>query len=199
MHAGIPGADRLFAVLMEEIPNARHVHKSDLLAAVAEMAPRSDRMRDLVASLLLPPLGGRSVADHWAELRAGEIFAEYFRDSDLRGKVMAAFKANPENGRAAAALAELLLRENDPAVEDLLVAGVRSRAYGVGTHFKLVAALSSPEVFIEAIEELLTRNIDPDTWSLPYWVPTLVRRVKIDGELRKKMFANSFQRAFGIA
>jgi hypothetical protein len=156
---------------------------------VAEMEPRGDRMRELIESLLVPPFGGRSVADHWAELRAGEIFAEYFRNSDLRGKVIDAFKENPDNGRAAGALAELLLRDDDAAVRELLAAGIQGRAYGVGIHFKLIAALSSPEGFVEAVEEVLTRDIDPDTWSLPYWVPALVRRIKLDGELREKMHA----------
>ena len=93
LHAGIPGAERLFALLMAKVPSARHVHKSDLVAAVAEMEPRGDYMRELIAPLLLTPYGARSVADHWAELRAGEIFAEYFReDSDLRAKVIDAFE-----------------------------------------------------------------------------------------------------------
>jgi hypothetical protein len=57
----------------------------------------------------------------------------------------------------------------------------------VGTHFKLVAALSSADAFIDEVARLLTRDIEPDEWSLPYWVPALVRRIKIDGELRAKM------------
>ena len=187
VHAGIPGADRLFALLMEQVPSAQHVHKSDLIAAVAEMEPRGDRMRELIAPLLLGSFRGRTVADHWAELRAGEIFAEYFRDSDLRGNVIDAFKAEPDNAGAAGALAELLLREDDSAVYELLSDGVHGRRYGVGTHFKLIAALATPECLIKEIEELLKRDIEPDTWSLPYWVPALVRRIKIDGELREKM------------
>lgn len=155
VHAGIPGADRLFALLMEQVPSAQHVHKSDLIAAVAEMQPRSDRMRELIAPLLLGSFKGRSVADHWAELRAGEIFAEYFRDSDLRGELIDAFKADPNNAGAAGALAELLLREEDAAVGELLSDGVHGRRYGVGTHFKLIAALSAPECFIKEIDELL--------------------------------------------
>jgi hypothetical protein len=51
VHAGIPGADRLFALLMARVPGARHVHNSDLIAAVAEMAPRGNYMRELIASL----------------------------------------------------------------------------------------------------------------------------------------------------
>ena len=190
MHAGIPSADRLFAVLMDKVPGARHVHKSDLIAAVAEMAPQSKHMRDLIASLLLSQFGGRSVADHWAELRAGEIFAEYFRgDLELRGKVIDTFKANPEHSAAAGALAEPLLREDDPDLGKLLSELVQGRHYGVGTHFKLIAALSSPEAFIESVEELLTTNIEPDDWALSYWMPTLLRRIRIDGELQKKMYA----------
>jgi hypothetical protein len=190
MHAGIPGADRLFVLLMDKVPDARHVHKSDLIAAVAEMAPRSKRMRELIASLLLSQFGGRSVADHWAELRAGEIFAEYFRDDlELRGKIIDTFKANPEHTATAGALAELLLREDDPDVGKLLSDLVQGRRYGIGTHFKLIAALSSPEAFIESVEELLTKNIEPDDWALSYWMPALLRRIRIDGELQEKMYA----------
>jgi hypothetical protein len=188
IRAGTPGADHLFALLMAKVPGARHVHQSDLVAAVAEMEPRGNATRELIASLLLTPFWARSIADHWAELRAGEIFAEYFRgDSDLRAKVIDAFRTNADNAGAAGALAELLLREDDAAVEQLLVAGVQGRHYGVGTHFKLIAALASPEAFIEEISGLLTRDIDPDEWSLPYWVPALVRRIEMDAELRAKM------------
>jgi hypothetical protein len=188
IHAGIPGADRLFALLMAKVPGAQHVHKSDLVAAVAEMEPRGNLMRELIVPLLLTPFWARSVADHWAELRAGEIFAEYFRgDADLRAKVIDAFRTNPDNAGAAGALAELLLREDDAVVEELLVAGVQGRRYGVGTHFKLVAALSSADAFIDEVARLLTRDIEPDEWSLSYWVPALVRRIKIDGELRATM------------
>jgi hypothetical protein len=188
IHAGIPGADRLFALLMARVPGAQHVHKSDLIAAVAEMAPRGNYMRELIASLLLTPFQARSVADLWAELRAGEIFAEHFRgDSDLRGKVVDAFSANAYNAGAAAALAELLLREDDAPVESLLISGIQGRRYAVGTHFKLIAALSCADALIDEIGSLLTRDIEPDDWSLPYWVPALVRRIKIDGELRAKM------------
>jgi hypothetical protein len=120
----------------------------------------------------------RSVADHWAELRAGEIFAEYFRgNADLRAKVIDAFRTNPDNAGAAGALAELLLREDDAVVEERLVAGVQGRRYWVGTHFKLVAALSSADAFIDEVARLLTRDIEPDEWSLPYWVPALGRTV----------------------
>ncbi len=114
VHAGIPNVDRLFELLMEQVPQARHVHQSDLIAALAEHAPRGKPMRELLESLLLGPYGGRTVADHWAALRAGEIFAEHFRrDQELRSKLIDAFKANPENAAAAGALAELLLREDE--------------------------------------------------------------------------------------
>jgi hypothetical protein len=188
IHVGIPGAERLFGLLMAKVPDAQHVHKSDLIAAVAEMEPGGNQMRELLASVLLTPYGARTVGDHWTELRAGEIFAEHFRgDSDLRAKVIDAFRTDADNSGAAGALAELLLREDDAAVEDLLVACVRGRRYGVGTHFKLIAALSSADTFVDEIGRLLTRDIEPDEWSLPYWVPALVRRIKIDDELRAKL------------
>jgi len=189
MHAGVPNADRLFALLMEQMPQAQHVHNSDLIAALAELEPRGEAMRDLLTSMLTSAFRARTVGDHWAELRAGEIFAEHFRgDQELRGKVLDAFNANPENAAAAGALAELLLREDDPGLADLLVEKVRGRRYSVGTHFKLMAALASCEAFIESVTEFLTQDIDPDSWSLPYWTPALVRRVKLDGELQEKMY-----------
>jgi hypothetical protein len=187
IRAGIPGGDHVFDLLMAQVPHARHLRNSDLVAAVAEMAPQSEHMYRLIESLLLPPSGGGSVADHWAQLRAGEVFADQFRNSDLREKVSDAFKVNPDNDRAAAALAELLLREEDQAVGEPLAAGAQGRRYPIGTHFKLIAALSSAETFIEAVQEPLTRDIEADDWSLPYWVPALVRRIKRDGELREKM------------
>jgi hypothetical protein len=188
IHAGIPGADRLFAHLMTQVPRAQHVHKIDLISAVAEMAPRSDYLRELITSLLLNPYEARTVGDHWAELRAGEIFAEHFRgDSELLGKIVDAFKTNPNNGAAAGTLAEFLLREDDAVVGKLLADGVQGRSYAIGTHFKLIAALSPPESFIGAIEEWLMNSIDPDTSSMPYWVPALLRRIKIDSEIREKM------------
>jgi hypothetical protein len=190
IHTGIAGADRLFALLMDRVPGAQHVHNSVLIAALSAMAPQSKHMRDLVASLLLSPFRGSTLGDHWAELRAGEFFAEYFRgDQELREKVIGAFKANPHNSAAAAALAELLLREHDPEVGTLLAEIVSGRRYGLGAHFKLIAALSSPDGIIESLEELLTKNIEPHEWSLPYWVPSLVRRIKIDSELQERMHA----------
>jgi len=140
--------------------------------------------------MLVSPFGGRSAADHWAELRGGEIFAEYFRsDQELRGQVIEAFKANPENGRAAGALAELLLREDDPALADLLIERTRGGRYRVGTHFKLMAALASCELLIDSLAEFLEKDMERDRWAVPYWISTVVRRVKADAELQDQMFA----------
>ena len=190
MRADIPNAGRLFDLLMEQVPAARHVYNSDLIAALAEMAPRSRATRDLVASLLLRRSGRGTRADHWAELRAGEVFAEYFRgDIGLRRQVIDAFRENPENSAAAGALAELLLRENDTDVAELLGEGVAGRGYPIGAHYKLMFALAAPEDVIHSMEELLGRTIDPDEWSLSYWVPTLLRRIKLDRELQEKMYS----------
>jgi hypothetical protein len=147
-------------------------------------------MRELIASLLLSPDGGRTVADHRAELRAGEIFAENFRDDlELRTKVIDRFNSNPGHDAATSALAELLLRENDPAIAKLLNEQAPGRRYGIGTHFKLIAALAPPVDLIASIEDLLTKNIEPDDWALPYWMPALLRRTKIDSELQEKMYS----------
>ena len=148
-------------------------------------------MRDLLTSMLLAPFGGRTNADHWAELRAGEIFAEHFRDDrELRGRVIDAFNANPENescgrrtGRAIAPRRGVL------GLTELLTDKVRGRRYNVGTHFKLMAALAPSDVLVEFIVEILARDIEPDNWSLPYWTPALVRRAKLDRELREQMFS----------
>jgi len=185
----IPNIEQVFGLLMEQVPTAQHVHKNDLIGALAAIEPQGNRMRELISSLLLGPVRGRTLADHWAELRAGEIFAEYFgSDHELRGRVIESFKADRRNEAAAGGLAEIVLREDAPDLKDLLVERVQGRRYGVGTHFKLIAALASCEVFIESVEELLTKNMDPDTWSFPYWVPALVRRIKRDSELQDKMF-----------
>ena len=40
-----------------------------------------------------------------------------------------------------------------------------------------------------SIVEILARDIEPDNWSLPYWTPALVRRAKLDRELREQMFS----------
>lgn len=190
LHAGMPNVDRLFALLMEKVPTAQHVYKNELIGAVAEIAPRSQQMADLISSLLLTPYRSRSSAEYWAELRAGEFFAEYFRgDEELRAKVIEAFYKRPQNEAAASALAELLLREDDANLEDMLREKAAGFRYGIGTHYKLIAALSSPDNFIKAIEDLLTREIEPEIWALRYWVPTLLRRIKADVELQDEIFS----------
>jgi hypothetical protein len=190
LHAGMPNVDRLFALLMEKVPTAQHVNKNDLIEALAQIAPQSKHMRDLVASLLLKQNVPRSNAEYWAELRAGEFFAEYFiGDQDLRARVIDAVKAGPQNEAAVGALAELLLREDNASLEDILREKVSGVRYHLGTHYKLVAALSSPENFIEAIEELLTKDAEPQEWAMSYWVPTLLRRIKTDTELQDKIFS----------
>ena len=61
VHVGTPNADRLFAKLMEHVATARHVHKIDLITALAEFAPSGKSMRDLLMSLLLSAIGGGKV------------------------------------------------------------------------------------------------------------------------------------------
>ena len=125
-------------------------------------------MRDLIHIPAFEPVRRRTAADHWAELRAGEIFAEYFRDDrELRRQVIDAFNANPEKGPRPAPWRSCCCVGEDTALGDLLAEKVRGRSYRVGTHFKLIAALASCEGFIEFIEDFLGKDIEPENWSLP--------------------------------
>jgi hypothetical protein len=119
LHAGIPDANRLFDLLMDKVPSARHVHSNDLIAALADFAPRGKKMRELLDSMLRASSHGRTVGDLTGMFRAGEVFADYFRDDQtLRSLAIGAFNANPTNAMATGALVELLLRENNRDAED---------------------------------------------------------------------------------
>lgn len=190
IHSGVPNADRLFALLMKKVPDDRHLDNIALIVALAEHAPRGNAMRDLLTSLLTKQYPARTAGNYWASLRAGEIFAEYFRsDQEMRSRVLSAFNANAKNAAAAGALAEVLLREDDPVLGEMLAQKVRGLRYDVGTHFKLMAALAPCEDFIASVVQIFRDGLDIDNWSLPYWTPALVRRVKTDPELQEKILA----------
>jgi hypothetical protein len=188
LHAGIPHANRLFDLLMDKVPTARHVHANDLIATLAELAPSGRKMRELLESMLRSPSHGRTIGDLTALFRAGQVFADYFRDDHaLRTLAIDAFNAHPANAMATGALVELLLRENDRGLADSIFERVRDQPYDLGTNFKLMAAFSSNEIIIETITDLLKTDVEPQSWAIPYWVPALVRRIATDPTLQAEM------------
>jgi len=190
LHAGIPHVNRLFDLLMDKVPSAPHVHTNDLIAALAEFAPSGRKMRELLDSMLRASSHGRTVGDLTAMFRAGQVFADYFRDDPvLRSLAIDAFNANPANAMATGALVELLLRENDCGLADSVFERVRYQPYDLGTNFKLMAAFASNEVIIETITDLLATDVEPQSWAIPYWVPALVRRIATDPTLQAEMRA----------
>jgi hypothetical protein len=188
LHAGIPHVHRLFGLLMDKVPSAQHLHKNDLIAALAEFSPNGHQMRELLDAMLRSPFHGRTIGDLTAILHAGQIFADYFRDDrELRNLAIQTFHAYPASPMAAGVLAELLLRENNRALADSVFEGVRQQRYDLGTNFKLMAVFASNEVIIETITDLLKTDIEPQSWAVPYWVPALVRRIATDPTLQAAM------------
>lgn len=187
VHAGIPNARRLFDLLIAQAPSARHLRRNDQIAALVEFAPRGPEMRGLLETMLRS-FHGRTIGDITAILRAGQVFADYFRDDrDLRNLVMDAFNANPGNAMAAGALAELLLRENNPDLAESVIERVRQYPYDVGTNHKLMAVFASNEDIIRAVGDILAGDIEANRWAIPYWVPALVRRIATDATLQADM------------
>jgi NACHT domain len=185
LHAGIPQVNRLFDLLMDKAPSAPHLHKNDLIGTLAAFAPSGAKMRELLASMLRASSHGRTIGDLTAMLRAGQVFADYFRDDPtLRTLAIDAFNANPTNTMATGALAELLLREDNRGLADSVFARVRNQRYDSGTNFKLMAVFASNEAIIETIADLLANDIEPHSWAFPYWVPALVRRIAADHTLQ---------------
>ncbi|MEH2567133.1 NACHT domain-containing protein [Bradyrhizobium sp. AZCC 2289] len=190
LHAGTPQADRLFGLLMDKVPSAQHLHKKDLITALAEFAPQGQSMRELLETMLRDSLHGRTIGDITAMLHGGQIFADYFHDDRaLRALAIDAFNAYPGNAMATGALVEILLRENDRALADSVFERVRDRQYDTGTNLKLMAAFSSSEGVIETLTDFLAEDIEQQSWAIPYWVPALVRRIKADPTLQTHMRA----------
>jgi len=199
---GIPNVDHLFKVLLEKIPGAQHVLAHEHLELLARFEPQGTAMREAITPLLLEPGSnhyagmGRTNADYWAHLLAAEIFAEYFAgDLTLRKQVMDHFAAHPQSATAAAALAELGLRQEDLELETFLIEKTRGNQYPAGAHFKLLAALAPADKIAEALEETLSYTFDPQEWVLKYWVPSMIRRIRSDTELQEAMHGRLAQAA----
>ena len=78
----------------------------------------------------------------------------------------------------------------DADVEKLLRDGTLAVRYDIASQFKLVAALSRPERVVEALENVLDNiPLSLDDLHLPRWVPTIVRRVEKDPEVRVALLA----------
>jgi hypothetical protein len=194
LNPGIANAEHLLDVLIERSPSPPDYALYDRIAATARFAPRGDRMRQLIAPLLLDQHGGRyrarSNAEYWANMVAAEIFAEYFLDDlSLRSQVVECFSAQPDSFTAAAGLAELVLRRPDADLDQLLRTKSEKLNYDLGTHYKLIAAISSADYVCYALEKLLNwRFLDTSDIYLPYWVPAMLRRIEKDKALQEALY-----------
>jgi hypothetical protein len=147
-------------------------------------------MRELLETMIRHGFPGPTIGHLTAMLKAGQVFADYFReDQDLRRLAIDAFNANPANATATGALAELLLREDNPDLADSVVERVRQTPYDVGTNYKLMAVFATNGDVMRAISEILAEDIEPNRWAIPYWVPALVRRIATDTSLQADMAA----------
>jgi NACHT domain-containing protein len=181
-----PNARNLFDIFISKAPKSPFLAKYVQINALARFAPKSPKLR----ALILDQLIHSGDVEYWGGLIAAEVFAEHFaEDAELRGHVIARFDRNP-GSYAAAALAELLLRQPEAEIERLMREKTAGVGYDVATHFKLVAALSSPERVVKALIVLLT-NIPLELYSLqlPRWLPAMVRRIEKDGEVRTALRA----------
>jgi hypothetical protein len=52
-----------------------------------------------------------------------------------------------------------------------------------------MAAFASNEVIIATITDLLATDIEPQSWTIPYWMPAMVRRIATDPALQAEMRA----------
>jgi len=138
----------------------------------------------MISSLLT----GAQSGEYWGSLVAAEMFAEHFsEDSELRLQIIAEFERRPR-GFAAAALAEALLRKPDASIEDLLRTKVQSLRYDIATHFKLMAALSTPQRLTGSLIDLLQKRIlDAHELQLARWIAAVVRRIERDPEVQAEL------------
>jgi hypothetical protein len=91
---------------------------------------------------------------------------------------------NPGNAMAVGALAELLLREDNPELAASVIERARRHHDDVGTNYKLMAAFASNEGIIRAVAEILAGDIEPNRWVIPCWLPALVKRIATAANLQ---------------
>lgn len=188
LHAGIPDAKHLFDLLIARVPTAQHVQKRDVIAALSMFAPRSPEMRQELEAMMNDFGPNRTIGDLIAILLGGQVFADQFRDDrEMRGRVLDTFNANPGNVFVTGALTELLLREDDPDLADAVLQRVRQTPYDICTNYKLMALFAPEDEIVRSLTDLLGKDLGPDSWAIPYWVPSLVRRIASDTELQTRM------------
>ena len=177
---GHPNAQRVFELLMQQVPSHPHLLRHVLISAVARFAPRSNSLRELVLSTLTGPS-----PLYWPMLVAGETLAQDFADDrDLRDQVVGHI-LGAQPGQPDAVLADLLLHHPDPQLEAALRERTRDTSYDVATHFKLVAALSVPPKVIESLENFLRWDLsEPERWHLPRWIPAILKRIEQDSAVQ---------------
>ncbi len=191
LSTGTTNAEYFFGIFRDRMATSPHLSTHLQIGTLATFAPRSVDLRAMVRTHLILP----EHHEYWGSLVAGEVFADQFADdAELRGEVIEAFSRQPAGIAATAAIAELMVRNPDADIKRMLNEGTRALAYDAATHFKLVAALLTPDAVIDALQQLLAHlPVDLDRLNLPRWVPTLVRRVERDAELRA-----SFREALAI-
>ena len=192
---GIENVNRLFKIMIDKAPTAQHVHMRDLLGAAERFEPSGEFTRKLIMRLIVeePQIHGFGTqCDYWACLIAAEVFAEYFSDdTDLVERVVASFTNAPSSYPAAAALAELCLRQPNPDLLDLIREKASGQRYDTATHFKLIAALSKPEIVKDALHQVLREDVyDWNEYQLARWVPAILRRINKDEELKNELLAD---------
>jgi hypothetical protein len=181
INPGSPGAERVFELLDTRAVAGRTPFR-ERIGAMQRFAPDSEGMRKLIEPLLLrrgsaPGLLARD-SGHGPNMMAAEIFAEHFTRSDLRESVIDAFNASPANDCAAAALAEIALREGDTTLEALLREKTSGLSYELVTWMRLAAAIGN---IVDALEWLLRKDPDESLrWTCSYWVPAFLRRIERD-------------------
>jgi hypothetical protein len=179
--------------MLAQAQTARHVHKQDIIFALEQREPQGAAMRDILVSLFEDRTGdfGRSNAEHWGILKAGEIFAEHFAGDDaLRQLAIDTFDADPTHDASVVALSELLLRKPNTELRNLMRTRTAELNYSIGTFFKLIAALATPEVFVDEVELRLFSERVMGSVGIQYWMPTLLRRIRLDEEVQEEIFTD---------
>ena len=182
---GHPNAPRLFELMMQKVRSGARLSRHVPMSALARFAPRGEELRELILAALT-----KQDPELWERLVAGEILAENFADDiELRRQVVADLLRAPP-GHAEAALADLLLRHPDAQLETTLRERAKDGHYDVATHFKLVAALSSPPEVIESLEDILSRDLtEPACLHLARWIPAILKRIEKDPALQAHMLS----------
>jgi len=185
-------AGRILKLMLAQASTAKHVGKHDMIFALEHSEPQGATMRDILVDLFRDRADnfGRSNAEHWGILKAGEIFAEHFAgDKELRQLAIDAFDADPTHNASAVGLSELLLRKPDTSLRDLMHVKTTDVNYPIGTFFKLIAALARPEVFADQVMRVFSEQV-MGSIGMQYWMPTLLRRIRLDNEVQEEMLAN---------